>query len=129
MANAETKQRSDAGVVGLVTFGAVVAGRLVLTLRRSGNANGEAMRFAVWLGLLGWWLQGFMEFGLYMPALAWPGFALTGWLLATAKRFDKPGPTAKFCRRDENPLHQRSQPESVGQAVAGSLCPNNIEGK
>lgn len=88
------QQASDSGVVGLVTFGAFVAGSLMLTMRRSGGANGEAMRFAVWLGLLGWWLQGFMEFGLYMPALAWPGFALSGWLLATAKRFDKPSPAA-----------------------------------
>jgi hypothetical protein len=37
--------------------------------------------FAVWLGVLGWSLQGFVEFGLYVPALAWPAFAFLGWLL------------------------------------------------
>ena len=37
--------------------------------------------FAVWLGVLGWSLQSFVEFGLYIPALAWPAFAFLGWLL------------------------------------------------
>jgi hypothetical protein len=59
---------------------------------RSVAAEG-GVRFGVWLGLLGWALQGFFEFGLYIPALAWSGFALMGWLLATApNRFDKPRP-------------------------------------
>jgi O-antigen ligase len=39
------------------------------------------LAFWVWLGVLGWALQGFVEFGLYLPALAWPAFALLGWLL------------------------------------------------
>lgn len=37
--------------------------------------------FSVWLGVLGWSLQGFFEFGLYLPALAWPAFTFLGWLL------------------------------------------------
>ncbi len=37
--------------------------------------------FALWLGVLGWALQGLMEFGLYIPALAWPAFAFMGLLL------------------------------------------------
>jgi len=37
--------------------------------------------FGVWVGVLGWALQGLVEFGLYIPALAWPAFALLGWLL------------------------------------------------
>jgi O-antigen ligase len=37
--------------------------------------------FWVWVGVLGWALQGLVEFGLYIPALAWPAFALLGWLL------------------------------------------------
>ncbi|MDB6023564.1 MAG: O-antigen polymerase, partial [Pedosphaera sp.] len=36
---------------------------------------------AVWLGVLGWALQSFVEFGLYIPALAWPAFGFMGWLL------------------------------------------------
>jgi hypothetical protein len=39
--------------------------------------------FSVWLGVLGWSLQGLLEFGLYIPALAWPAFALLGRLSAT----------------------------------------------
>lgn len=105
------QQASDSGVVGLATFAVFVVGVLVRTRPGAGLpcekisaaapgkpagsiSPGESwgsVRFAVWLGLLGWWLQGLLEFGLYIPALAWPGFTLMGWLLATAgNRFDKP---------------------------------------
>jgi O-antigen ligase len=88
------QQASDSGFVGLALFGAFVVGVLIQTKPRSG-AGWASVRFAVWLGLLGWWLQGFLEFGLYIPALAWCGFALMGWLLATAgKPFDKPAVSA-----------------------------------
>jgi len=30
-------------------------------------------------------LQGLFEFGLYIPALAWPAFTFIGWLLALDK--------------------------------------------
>jgi O-antigen ligase len=43
--------------------------------------GGDWLPFAVWLGLLGWGLQGFVEFGLYLPGLSWPAFALLGWLV------------------------------------------------
>ena len=70
------------------------------------------LTFAVWLGVLGWSLQSLVEFGLYIPALAWPAFTFLGWLLGKdlsvpvpgaprpspvpARRipFDKPGQTA-----------------------------------
>jgi uncharacterized RDD family membrane protein YckC len=38
------------------------------------------MAFAVWTGVFGLALQSFVEFGLYIPALAWPFFLLLGWL-------------------------------------------------
>jgi hypothetical protein len=44
---------------------------------------------AVWLGVLGWSLQSLVEFGLYIPALAWPAFTFLGWLLGLRKPFDK----------------------------------------
>jgi hypothetical protein len=44
---------------------------------------------AIWLGVLGWSLQSLVEFGLYIPALAWPAFAFLGWLLGLRKPFDK----------------------------------------
>jgi O-antigen ligase len=46
----------------------------------------DRWRFAVWLGVLGWSLQGLFEFGLYIPALAWPAFTFIGWLLGAVKK-------------------------------------------
>jgi hypothetical protein len=42
------------------------------------------LRFAIWLGVLGWCLQGLVEFGLYIPASAWSAFTFLGWLLGTS---------------------------------------------
>ena len=41
----------------------------------------QQILFALWLGVLGWALQGLMEFGLYIPGLAWPAFTFMGLLL------------------------------------------------
>jgi len=41
----------------------------------------SSLSFALWLGVLGWALQGVMEFGLYIPGLAWPAFTFMGLLL------------------------------------------------
>ncbi len=49
------------------------------------------LTFAVWLGVLGWALHSFAEFGLYVPALAWTAFAFLGWLLGREYPFDKTG--------------------------------------
>lgn len=46
-----------------------------------GASSGEWLVFSVWLGVLGWSLQGLFEFGLYIPALTWPALAFLGWLL------------------------------------------------
>jgi O-antigen ligase len=43
----------------------------------------------IWLGLVGWSLQGLMEFGLYIPSLAWPAFTLLGLVLGR-KAIDNP---------------------------------------
>ena len=40
------------------------------------------VRFALFIGLLGWFAQGTGEFGLYIPALAWTAFTLLGCVLA-----------------------------------------------
>ena len=83
------QQASDSGWVGFATYTAFVIRALMRTRPR--QATQEPVRFAVWLGLLGWWLQGLMEFSLYVPALAWCAFAMMGWLLArSGKPFDKP---------------------------------------
>ena len=43
--------------------------------------------FPVWLGFLGWSLQGLFEFSLYIPALAWPAFAFAGLLLGKLPKY------------------------------------------
>ncbi len=74
------EQASDSGVVGGLVYAVFIVGTLVRSFRRVGAfANWIVM--ATWLGLLGWALQGLFEFGLYIPALAWPAFAFMGWLL------------------------------------------------
>lgn len=81
------QQASDSGVVGALAYAAFIGGALWLTYRRLA-ARKDWLPFAVWLGLLGWSLQGLMEFGLYIPALAWTAFALFGWLLGGGNQFD-----------------------------------------
>jgi hypothetical protein len=88
------QQASDSGLVGFAAYGLFVVGALVWTLRRGIGPSGpenhpsaerEWLRFAVWLGVLGWSLQSLVEFGLYIPALAWPAFAFLGWLMGTSE--------------------------------------------
>jgi len=71
------QQGSDAGILGFVGYSTMVAGSLASLYRRR-FASGQD--FAVWLGLFGLALQGLVEFGLFIPALAWPQFLFLGWL-------------------------------------------------
>ena len=75
------EQACDSGIPGFLLFTSFVIGCLVLTWRRA-RGQQSGVRWAVWLGLLGWSLHATVEFPLYIPALAWPAFALFGWLLA-----------------------------------------------
>ena len=83
------EQASDSGVLGLLTYGAFIVAGLVWTFPRAGRTlpagSDDWQTFAVWLGVFGWSLQGFVEFGLYIPALAWPAFAFLGWLLGSKR--------------------------------------------
>ncbi len=74
------EQFSDSGIVGGVSYAAWF-GLLLVTLGRQVWQLKDPLPFAGFLGLLGWSLQGLVEFGLYIPALAWPAFSLFGWLL------------------------------------------------
>ena len=69
------EQASDSGIVGFLVYNLFIVGALVWSFPKAGREP-----FAVWLGVLGWALQGLIEFGLYLPALAWPAFAFLGWL-------------------------------------------------
>jgi hypothetical protein len=82
------QQASDSGVPGFLAYTAMVVCALGYAFRRGGLRE-SWLKLAVWLGILGWGLQGLAEFGLYIPALAWPAFCLMGWLLAqTSKPID-----------------------------------------
>src|ERR1041385_4758230 len=94
------EQASDSGLVGFISYTALILGGLIWTFKRgiylpklSNPAHAAVAdrdswrRFAVWLGLLGWSLQSLGEFGLYIPALAWTGFTLLGWAVGTASSF------------------------------------------
>ena len=76
------QQASDSGGVGLLAFGGLIWVSLAALYRIT---RVDWTLFAVWLGLLGWALQSFVEFGLYVPALAWTAFFLFGWLWAVAR--------------------------------------------
>jgi hypothetical protein len=95
------EQASDSGLPGFLAFSLFVIAALCWTAPRSGRRKeadpGSAgvspasptppthdtnwQTLSVWLGLLGLALQSLFEFGLYIPALAWPFFALLGYLI------------------------------------------------
>jgi len=88
------EQATDSGVVGFSVYTLFIFGALVWSFKRSigpwsrpetanrwGDLPEDWLGFAVWLGMLGWSLHGLFEFGLYIPASAWPAFAFLGWLL------------------------------------------------
>lgn len=89
------EQASDSGVVGFLAYGLFIVCALARSYPRSGKtaATGadDWLTFAVWLGVLGWSLQSMVEFGLYIPALAWPAFTLLGWLLGKDLSVPVPG--------------------------------------
>ena len=81
------QQASDSGWPGFVLYAAFIGGAAWVLARRR---LGDPLLIAVRLGLLAWALQGFVEFGLYIPALAWPAWLMLGWLLASpTNQFDK----------------------------------------
>jgi O-antigen ligase len=80
------QQASDSGVVGFLAYTLFILGALACSFPRTcGTASARTAEpwlvFGVWLGVLGWSLQSLFEFGLYIPALAWPAFTFLGWLL------------------------------------------------
>ena len=85
------QQASDSGWPGFALYAAFIGGAAWVLARRRLD---DPLLIAARLGLLAWALQGFVEFGLYIPALAWPAWLMLGWLLAApANRFDKSAAT------------------------------------
>ncbi len=82
------EQASDSGVPAMLAYSILIVGGLVWTYRRTilrADPGEAGLIFAIWLGVLGWSLQCFFEFSLYIPALAWPAFAFLGLLLGRSR--------------------------------------------
>jgi O-antigen ligase len=83
------EQFSDSGIVGGLVYSAWILLALTLAGRKLWRSS-NAVSFAILAGLFGWFTQGFGEFGLYIPALAWTAFTLLGVLVGVkTNEFDK----------------------------------------
>jgi hypothetical protein len=71
------EQFSDSGLVGGISYGAWIVLSLAAIGRRVWRSD-DPVTFALFAGLLGWFVQGLDEFGLYVPALAWTVFTFLG---------------------------------------------------
>jgi hypothetical protein len=74
------EQFSDSGLLGGFTY----VSWIVLALVVGGNffwRNADAISFAMFAGLIAWFVQGFGEFSLFIPALSWTAFTLLGCLI------------------------------------------------
>ena len=84
------EQFSDSGMVGGIAYLAWIF-LILRAIARSAWKSDEPLLFSVFVGLLGWFAQAFSEFSLFVPALAWPAFALAGCALRlAANQIDKP---------------------------------------
>jgi O-antigen ligase len=90
------EQASDSGVGGMLAYALFIVAGVAWSFPKRGRALAAGcddwQTFSVWLGVLGWSLQSLVEFGLYIPALAWPAFAFLGWLLGQNRSRFAPDP-------------------------------------
>ena len=82
------EQLSDSGIIGFALFCAAILSLFANLYRKRRSLS--TMGLCVWLGLVGWAMQSVVEFGLYIPAIAWTAFVLLGWLVGvTLNEIDK----------------------------------------
>lgn len=86
------EQASDSGWIGFFLFITFIGWVFWELYRKSFHAFWEFR--LVFGGLLAWAMQSFIEFGLYIPGIAWPAFLLMGWALGL-KREREPNISAK----------------------------------
>ena len=83
------EQFSDSGLIGGMSYLAWI-GLVLISCGRRLWSRRNYMSIALFAGLLAWYVQGFGEFSLYIPALAWTAFTLLGCLVSlAANEFDK----------------------------------------
>lgn len=85
------EQYSDSGVSGGLIYTAWIIAVLFFIGRNVWKSSNQII-VVVFLGLLGWFIQGIGEFELYIPALAWMAFTLLGWALSSANAEERPVP-------------------------------------
>lgn len=84
------EQFSDSGLVGGLAYIAWIGLALIAVGKRVWQNNNNLVGFALFIGLLAWYVQGFGEFSLFLPALAWSAFTLLGIVICqNANKFDK----------------------------------------
>ena len=78
------EQFSDSGMPGGLTYAAwiilalAVAGKKLWPKPEPPRIESHGFSLVIFVGLVGWFTQGFGEFGLFIPALAWTAFTLLG---------------------------------------------------
>lgn len=94
------EQASDSGVPGFLLYGIFVCASLFRLARR---LMPDSSLFPTFLGLLGWFSQGLIEFSLYIPGLAWLVFSLLGLLLGLLENTStNSGPVARIPSLNED---------------------------
>ena len=83
------EQFSDSGIPGGLLYLTWI-GTLIVAVGRHAMNLGKPIFQAMALGVLAWLAQGFVEFGLYIPALSWTAFTLAGILAAVPVQPRKP---------------------------------------
>ena len=74
------EQACDSGLPGFLLFLGWIAGCMKRVWSKGLHPGADALTQAMALGLIGWALQSFVEFGLYVPAIAWPAMLMLGWV-------------------------------------------------
>ncbi len=74
------EQACDSGLPGFALFLAWIGGCMVWVWRKGMSPSADGLTLAVAVGLIGWALQSFVEFSLYIPAIAWTAMMLLGWV-------------------------------------------------
>ncbi len=87
------EQFSDSGVPGGIIYAAWIIAALIFVGRNLWKSQNQII-FAVFLGVLGWFIQGIGEFSLFIPALAWTAFVLLGCMLGWQNIEENPSSTA-----------------------------------